>query len=524
MLALALRRFGVACRLIDKASRRAETSRALGIHARTMELLDCCGWGAAFRELSHPVGKVVLHSAGKFLAALDFTKLESSSAGIHIVPQNTTEQLLEQELINKGGTVERPAELLELVPEAGVVRARIQDRENIIEEIRYDYVIGCDGAHSTVRHALGLEFTGAAYPEFFGLADVEIEGDLSEKELSLFYHPEGVLAFFPFGGKKFRIVAQMGGSSAEEGIGLEDLQEAVAKRTGRTLTLGQPTWLTGFRTHHRMVGQLRTGRCFLVGDAAHIHSPAGGQGMNTGLQDAINLGWKLALVALGRAPEALLQTYDEERRPVAREVLANTDRMMLLATTENPLLKQLRERFLPELAARPGLSSQILGELSQIAVNYRQSSLTLENRWRLPGQPGLQAGDRLPDGELIAPGGRRSRIFEAVREPGFHLFLLPRTASLYGGGSFGQARALSQDLQADFGSCLKVHWILTPAESMALRKELPEHWVDTGGVLAGTFGLPGGGMLLVRPDYYVGAAASDFDGGRVRLSTLQYWI
>lgn len=523
-LALSLRRFGVPCRLVDKAPRRPETSRALGVHARTLELLDCCGWSAPFVKASHHLDRVAIHSSGKNLAALDFSQLPSPFPGINILPQSNTEALLETELLRLGGAIERSTELLELVPETNAVRARIQDAEEIIREIRYDYVIGCDGAHSTVRHALGIGFQGAPYPDFFGLADLTIDGPLPENELSVFYHPDGILALFPFGGRKFRIVARMGGSSADEGVGLEDLQAAVEKRTGLSLVLHDPTWITGFRTHHRLVDQVQAGRCFLVGDAAHIHSPAGGQGMNTGLQDAFNLGWKLAFVATGLSPANLLQTYQSERRPVAREVLANTDRMMMLATTENPVWKKLRDRFLPELARIPGLNAQILGELSQIGVHYRHSPISLDTRRVFPWQRILRAGDRLPDAELVAPGGSHSRIFREINRPGFHLFLLPGAGKTHGSRSLKAARILADELHKDFGPWLDIHWILAPQESMKARETLPEHWVDTGGALAGLFGLPHGGMLLVRPDYHIAMASDEFDPGRTRLSTLQYWI
>lgn len=523
MLALVLRRFGVPCRLIDKAPRRPETSRALVLHARTLELLECHGWSGPFLQASHRLQGAALHHGGKPLASLDFRTLPSPFPSLYVLPQFATEQLLEAELQKLGGAVERPAELLELRPEPGQVCARVQDPEGIIREIRYDYVIGCDGAHSTVRHSLNLDFQGAAYPDFFGLADVTVRGPLSEKELSLFYHREGVLAFFPFGQGKFRIVAKLGGSSAEEGVSLEELQEVVQERSRLDLRLENPTWITGFRTHHRLVERVQKGRCFLVGDAAHIHSPAGGQGLNTGLQDAINLGWKLACVLLGHSPANLLESYQAERRPVAREVLTNTDRMLMLATTANPILQNLRDRFLPELSQLPGLEAQILAELSQIAVQYRSSPLTLDTRIFWPGRPGLRAGDRLPDAELVAPGGERARLFEVVRPPGFHLFLLPGPGQTHGPRSVQAAKKLAEDFRADFGAWLHVHWIVAPPESLRYRETLPPHWVDAGGALANLFGLQFGGMLLVRPDYYVALAAGDFDSGQARLSTLQYW-
>jgi pentachlorophenol monooxygenase len=245
--------------------------------------------------------------------------------------------------------------------------------------------------------------------------------------------------------------------------------------------------------------------------------------MNTGLQDALNLGWKLAFVLLGRSPAALLETYQDERRPIAQEVLTNTDHMVRLATTTNPVVQNLRDRFLPELKHLPGLEHRILGELSQISVNYRQSPITLDTRHFWPGRSGLHAGDRLPEAELIAPGGERSTIFRQVQPPGFHLFLLPASGKTHGPRSLAAARHLARDLASDFGPWLKTHWIIAPQESLHHRADLPPHWLDVGGSLAQLFGLQSGGLLLVRPDYYVGYAAGDFNSGQVRLSTLQYW-
>ena len=536
MLAISLARSGVPFRLIDKARGRSLNSRALILQSRTLELLDGFGLIDEFQSRGHSLLHMEFHHHGKKVGQVDFDRLESRYPESIILPQTDTEALLEAELERLGGRVERPAELLELAPRPHGTLAKVKDSEGVIRQILFRYVAACDGAHSTVRQSLGIPFPGETYPEIFALADIRLDGNLPRHAGKLYFHEEGFVFLAPIRpvcptnpaenseAGLWRVITRLHGDAARDGIDYAELQEILTHRTGETFSFGAVEWLTSFRSHHRRATRFQLGRTFLLGDAAHIHSPAGGQGMNTGLQDAINLGWKLALVLQDKAPESLLDSYEAERLPVADHVLATTDRMLRLAEITSPPVANLRDRLLSLITGLPPIENALARDLSQLSVHYRLGPLTTEKRWRFTTRAQMRAGERLPDFEITLPNGTRSRIYEHVRGPSFHLFVAPLHHRLYGEGSYGQARHLVEGLQADFGNNLQVHWILTPAQSIALRAELPEHFVDLGGVATQALGLLPCGVALLRPDYYCAYAEAGFDLGNLRLSSLVFWI
>lgn len=244
--------------------------------------------------------------------------------------------------------------------------------------------------------------------------------------------------------------------------------------------------------------------------------------MNTGMQDAINLGWKLAYVLRGDAPPTLLNTYEEERLPVARNVLAATDRFSRFTTAGGGFRAWATKKALGELKRFAFVENSIASEVSQVGVNYRRSSLSVDC-WSFKDTAGLRAGDRVSDAALITPDGDQSTIYERLRNAGFHLFLSPETSGMHGSCSFGSARFLAEGMAKDFRGNLHIHWVLAPQLSIQLRKELPHHWVDAGGSAAHALGIQSGGLLLVRPDGYAAFRSGEFDIGRIRLSVLTCW-
>lgn len=524
MLAITLTRAGVPFRLIDKARGRSLNSRALILQSRTLELLDGFGLIDPFLAQGHPLQRMEFHHRNRKVGQVDFDSLESRYSRAIILPQTHTERILEAELERLGGKIERPAELLELSPRNHGTLAKVKDSEGVIRQILFRYVAACDGAHSTVRQSLGVAFPGETYPEIFALADLRLKLPLSEDAGAVFFHENSFAFLAPMGGGLWRAIARLHGDAARDGIDYEELQEILLLRTGMELEFGEAEWLTTFRSHHRCAMRFQIGHTFLLGDAAHIHSPAGGQGMNTGLQDAINLGWKLALVLRDKAPQDLVDTYQAERLPVAEHVLTTTDRMLRLAEITSPKVAGLRDRLLSLVTGLPPIENALVRDLAQVSVNYRHGPLTTEKRWRFTTRSQMRSGERLPDCEVTLPDGSRSFIYDQVRGPAFHLFVAPKNHHLYGEGSYGQARQLVEGMQSDFGEDLRVHWLLTPAQSMALRSELPKHLIDLGGVATHALGILPYGTALVRPDYYCAYGEIGFDLGGLRLSTLTYWI
>jgi len=302
--------------------------------------------------------------------------------------QAETERILAEHLQRAGVVIERGVRLEEADLAATPPTCRLRHPDGRTETVAARYLVGCDGAHSTVRYQAGIEFRGAPYPQTFVLADLEVDG-LHPGEVHAYLTGPGILFFFPLGAPStWRMLAMRQAEHPDGEVSLDELHGIVAARTPDRLRLRDPVWMTGFRIHLRGASRYRAGSAFLAGDAAHIHSPAGGQGMNTGIQDAVNLGWKLGLVATGKADPAMLDTYETERAPVGRAVLRFTNRLFTLATTTNPVIRTVRTRLAPALVPLPLRSRAVRAAafrvISQLAISYRHSPASVEGH-RAPG-------------------------------------------------------------------------------------------------------------------------------------------
>jgi 2-polyprenyl-6-methoxyphenol hydroxylase-like FAD-dependent oxidoreductase len=351
-----------------------------------------------------------------------------------LVSQAETEAVLGERLAAGGGRVERSVELTGFTAGADRVACTLRHPDGRTEQVEARYLVGCDGAASSVRRGAGIPFRGGAYPQTFALADLEIDGDLETDSAYSFLGDESILFCFPLGRPTtWRLLAMHPGLEGRQGRdrpSLEELQALADPLTGGRLRFRDPVWLTYFRLQHRHAARYRAGRVLLAGDAAHVHSPAGAQGMNTGIQDAWNLGWKLALVARGLTDETLLDSYDAERRPVGRFVVRFTDRAFSVATSANPLVRTLRTRLVPRvlpLALRfdRGVAYGFR-TVSQLGIAYRGSPAVQEGRPAL--RRGPRAGDRLPDARhpgrtalLAGAGTRRAPLPPAGLRSGWPL-------------------------------------------------------------------------------------------------------
>ena len=293
-----------------------------------------------------------VYSGRKRLAHLGLSRLESPFQYMLVLPQSDTERILADHLVGYGIHVEWNHELTQLTELAEGIRAQVRVNADYEESIHADWIVGCDGAHSRIREQLDLAFRGGTYPEEFILADVEVQSQLSPHELHGYFHPHGVLALVPIHEPLWRVILAdvPPADSPHQQPKLAEVQSLVDERGPGGLELANPQWLSRFRIFRRRVPRLRRQRALLAGDAAHICSPVGGQGMNLGIQDAANLGWKLAAVIRGIAPEELLDTYSAERVPVANDTLELTDRLTRLVTLENWLAIRAKPRALHPVA------------------------------------------------------------------------------------------------------------------------------------------------------------------------------
>jgi 2-polyprenyl-6-methoxyphenol hydroxylase-like FAD-dependent oxidoreductase len=325
VMAHELARDGIQCRLIDKAAHRAMESRAIAIHSRTVETFELMRLADAFLSAGHRIAGVNVYGEHGRIAHAAFGMLETRYPFVLGVPQDETERILEECLARLGVRVERNTELVSMAQHESSVAARLRTADRV-QEVEADWLLGCDGAHSTVREQLGISFSGATYPEHFVLADVKVAGDLDHAEAQVWLQREGALAFFPLPEDRWRLIVINSPPGWHDEPGLAQCQALVDERGLDRLRLGDPRWTAVFRIHRREAARFRKGRVFLLGDAAHIHSPVGGQGMNMGIQDAFNLGWKLSLVLGNRGHPRLLESYEAERKPVDEAVIRQTDR------------------------------------------------------------------------------------------------------------------------------------------------------------------------------------------------------
>jgi 2-polyprenyl-6-methoxyphenol hydroxylase-like FAD-dependent oxidoreductase len=457
--AMSLARAHIPVRLIDKALQPDPHSRAIGIQARTLELLEQHRLIEPFLELGHRARAANLYSNGQRLARLDFDPLQTRYPYVLFLDQAVTERLLTEHLATLGVSIERGVELTGFVQGSAGLSATLQRADGHSETVHPSYLIAADGAHSAIRHRLGMSFAGKTFEQTFLLADLLAETDWSDDELHIFASGEGLAALFPMGAGRYRLIADhpampvspaadearsapgslngAGSSGASTGDdssssaaapapSLDECRALAARRIHHPVKFEDLTWSSHFHLNSRMVEQLRVGRVFLAGDAAHVHSPAGAQGMNTGIQEAFNLGWKLARVMKGHAPDRLLDSYHLERHPIERDVLRQTSFVTHMAEAGHGPLKLLRERVMPALAALGPLRDAARLTVSELAIQYRRSPLTLERV--LDGGP--RAGERAPDALVHVVDGPLGRapgigcIFDLHDPAFFSLFLL----------------------------------------------------------------------------------------------------
>ena len=415
MAAYLLHLGGVNVHIVDKSGGPATESRAFAIQARTVELFR--NLGLADELISHGIlnTSVKFHIKGRYVGGLDFDRskaLDTPYPFILMAPQNEVEGILIDALVRRGVRVSRDRELTALTQdEFGVVASLSEGLGGRTSTLRCRYVVGADGAHSTVRKQLGLSFEGGKYAQNFLLADCTVQWPFDHTNFRIFMNRERIGLFLPLEGARLSRVMATDLGAPPEGdahglvrspMSLEELQEGLSKAMSVPITLSNPVWTTRYRVHLRGVEHYARGRGFLIGDAAHIHSPAGGQGMNTGLQDAANLAWKLTAVLRTAADPALLQTYHDERHPIGIELLRFTDRLYKLTADLQGWRARLRDFVGPFLVARmsaaPLPHRKSFRRLSQISLKYRPSHINRDAL--LYSLKGPLAGERAPEARI----------------------------------------------------------------------------------------------------------------------------
>lgn len=406
VLALWLARLGVRIRIVDKSPYPAAHSRALAVQSRTMEFYQQLGFAHELVERGHRVAGLNMWVSGRRVAHAPFDDIGRGLSPFPfplIYPQDEHEPLLIRHLAELGVNVERPTELVSFTQPVSAdapITARLRLADGSEQTCRCIFLAGCDGARSVVRQSLNIGFPGGEYTHLFYVADVQAKGTVANGELHVALDDTDFLAIFPLDDNgRIRLVGTIRDEQAEQAR--DDLSwNDISKRVLNWINVDVQgvNWFSTYRVHHRVAQSFRCDRAFLLGDAAHIHSPVGGQGMNTGIGDAVNLSWKLANVLRNRAPATILDTYEPERIAFARRLVATTDQAFTAVTSDSDLALLIRlqivPRVLPRLLGSQRFRPFLFRSISQINIEYRSSKLS-------EGHTGkLHAGDRLPWLEL----------------------------------------------------------------------------------------------------------------------------
>lgn len=496
MLALELSLQNIPFRIIDSLLIPSDKSRALVLHSRTLELLKRHGIVEKCQAHGIENNAVRIFANKKFVYEVDVVDIGYGDTYFPtplMISQADTEMVLDEALVKYGGEVERPVKAEKLEQDEDGVTAWLKDGEGNEEVLHCKYVVGCDGAHSIVRRSTGLKFDGAAYPEDFILADVHLKWD--QKACLTLYIGQGFMAVFPMKDGVFRLIcSRPNQANVDTEPTIEDFEEVFRTLAPGTAELLDPVWLARFRLHHRNVESYRVGRMFLAGDAAHIHSPAGGQGMNTGMQDAVNLGWKLASAIRGEGGDELLDSYTIERHKVGENLLNFTDRMFEMMATTNPIYLYMRNTIvpwvLPWVMGSRARRANRFRFVSQLGIRYRHSPVVGQAS-TYKGK--LRGGDRAPDGRLNG-AEQETTVIGLLMGPTHHLLLFSGTET---GALDGDALdSVATDFLKD-NKGMKVHEIFaggSPSTSCV---------VDKDGDIHKLYAFQEPSYVLVRPDGYI---------------------
>ena len=494
MLANQLARHGVQALIIDRHAGPSLQTRALGVQARTLEIYSHLGIVEQALEFGKRATGANLWAEGRRAARVplgDIGRDLSPYPFLLILGQDDNEQLMGDALRDRGNTVRWNTELVGLAQDTSRVKATLKQHDGTLLEITAAWVAGCDGARSAVRELSGIEFVGAPYEHVFFVADTEMTGPMVPDELNVYFWREGFHLFFPMRGTDhWRLVGILPREPrARDDLTFDEVIPSVRQEAGAELKFRTCSWYSTYRIHHRCAARFRDRRCFLLGDAAHIHSPVGAQGMNTGLQDAYNLAWKLALVVKERASPALLDSYEEERIPVAKRLLSTTDRAFSLIVSDSWLAGLFRTRVLARVAAFAMRFDRVrklaFRTIAQIGIQYRDSGLSESQAGFAEDAP--RAGDRFPWLRVrLQPDGAIEDLFAKLDDTRFNLIVI------------GQPHA-SVDVPA-LRDLLRIHAL--PSDS-ANDKEFARAR------------LPTPSFYLLRPDGHVGLAGAHLDNAAV---------
>lgn len=492
MMACELARYGVSCRIIDRKKERTQTTNAAGIHTRTLEIFHHIGIVDRFLKKGQRWSAFRMYSQHELMARIPFNQIDSFYQFSLLLPQSETEKILNERLEEFKLQVEWQVELMDIKQVNGKVLSTVKHADGGMETIESDWLIGCDGIHSVVREKSQIPFVGEDIPHEYLVADVQLTGPVDD-EADVFLGKKNMLALFPLGEGIYRIVATAEGSEVKKEFTNDEVKQIVEGRCDNKFSVAAILWSSAFWIHSKVAGKMREGAVFIGGDAAHVHSPAGAQGMNTGLQDIYNLAWKLALVIKGKAKPELLDSYGMERLPVIEEIVNKTENITKAAFIENPLLIKLREVVAKNIIGQSNfLQDKLSMQLTQLSIRYENSPV-INYRTDIKSHAAPKPGERAPD-VLINNGAER--FYDYLKNTHYNLLL-------FTGHNLNDVQlAKFQDLIKWIGQNYSdsVHVYLVSFTNMA---DIENIIVDEQFTLHNRYQMEESGLYLIRPDHYI---------------------
>ncbi|MDP4511565.1 FAD-dependent monooxygenase [Nonomuraea turcica] len=509
VLAIELARRGVIPRVVNAESAGHRESRAVSIVARSLEMLDDLGLAQAAIERGVPLHTLNFYQGTTTLAEMDVTAVDSPFPLDLCIPQWQTVALLREHAEQLGVTVEWGTRLLGQEADEYGVSVELEHGDGRRERCRTGWLVGADGAHSTVRETAGITRKRADLKRGFILGDVAVDWPLTRDRFHVYFDRSGLVAVFPMIGGYWRILASTPDDNPPDNPGLDHFAAYVADRTPLDSRVRDLQWSSSFVARESLADRLREGRVLLAGDAAHSHSPVGGQGMNTGMQDAYNLGWKLALVVTGRAGESLLDSYQAERWPVVKAVVEATSTTTKVATGSTLAARRARRHALRLFGGLNPVQQRLSNAFGEHLVHYRDSDLVFERWQESPAKAWSDIARTGPEaGELVRDAYVENRegpvaLRHLLRTPGHHLLLF--AADTTDSATLAAWQATAREAMARHG---EVHVIT--------RGHLPHDPMD--GIFAdlrseahNRYGVRRPSLYMIRPDKYVGYRGDSVD-------------
>lgn len=498
VMACELARNAIPFRIIDKKSERTSASNAIWIQPRTMELFDQINIANRFIEIGHSCNAINLYAEGNHLSRLSSEKLDSAYPYFLMLAQSETENILEAHLKNFGNEVERSSELINIKYTDNSAIATIAHSDGTTEIINSDWIVACDGANSFVRQKSGLNFKGEDISEQFMVADAVIDFSYMPKDEIHYFFDKGTLfVAFPLGSGKYRVAANLHLDYPRKIFTEREVIEIVQERGHGKYYVKNVEWISPFWIHGKLVEHMRQGPIFFVGDAAHIHSPAGGQGMNTGIQDAFNLAWKMALVIQRKAKTSLLDSYHDERYPIVKKVITQNNDFTKMALFDSNFLLKLKKFSEKVSNNETNLSKEIATQIGQLDIRYENSPIIDGDQIMNIESP--QQGERLPDISI-----NQGNLYQYFRNTQHNIILFAGPA--LDEKSHFEIKKIQKSLFEKYSDLAKIY-IISKSSSIELENVI----LDSDGRIHEHYKIKNQAIYMVRPDTYIAYCSDTLD-------------